>query len=187
LRVDSGGPYTESFVASRARPFLSRARPPRGGLSFEAHLPAQQSQAQQDPRLPHADADARRARSPARAPRARPEASLRLIWRIRDRASFEALARARRHRAGPVTLRFVDDGSGDPPRVSYAVGKWAGSAVIRNRTRRRLRAAVAGMADELEPGGSYLFGADRAAVAMPFTELEVTVRGLLHQARETGR
>ena len=59
--------------------------------------------------------------------------------------------------------------------------------MIRNRTRRRLRAAVASMADELEPGGSYLFGADRAAVAMPFTELEANVRGLLHQAREIGR
>ena len=90
-------------------PHLLRARPPRGGLSFEAHLPTQQSQAQQDSRLPRPDADARRASGPARSSGPRPEASLRLIWRIRDRASFEALARARRRKAGPVTLRFVHD------------------------------------------------------------------------------
>ena len=168
-------------------PHSLRARPPRGGLSFEAHLPAQQSQAQQDPRLPRPDADARRASSAARPPCSRPEASLRLIWRIRDRASFEALARARRRRAGPITLRFVHDGSSDPARVSYAVGKWAGSAVMRNRTRRRLRAAVAEVGSELVPGGLYLFGADRDADAAPFTVLESSVATLVGEAREIGR
>jgi len=165
-------------------PILIRARPPRGGLSFEAHLPAQQPQAQQDPRLPRPDADARRASGAARSPCARPEASLRLIWRIRNRASFEALARARRRKAGPVTLRFVHSGEAVPPRVSYAVGKWAGSAVARNRTRRRLRAAIARVERELVPGGLYLFGADRDAGAAEFEALEAAVAKLVRDARD---
>ena len=78
-----------------------------------------------------------------RPPRPRPEASLGLIWRVRDRATFEALARARRRRAGPVSLRFLADGSDDPPQVAYAIGRRFGTAVERNRARRRLRAAVA--------------------------------------------
>ena len=82
----------------------------------------------------------------ARPPGPRPEASLGLIWRVRDRATFEALARARRHRAGPVSLRFLTDGSDDPPRVAYAIGRRVGIAVERNRTRRRLRAPRSALA-----------------------------------------
>jgi ribonuclease P protein component len=58
---------------------------------------------------------------------------------------------------------------------------------MRNRTRRRLRAAVAGMADELEPGGCYLFGADREAATLGFGELERAIHELLHHAGEAGR
>ena len=163
-------------------PDLLRTRPPRGGLSFEAHLPTQQPQAQEDPRFPWSDADARRPSGAARSPGPWPEASVSLIWRIRDRASFEALARARRHKDGSVTLRFVHDGSADPARVSYAVGKWAGSAVTRNLTRRRLRAAVANMENELISGGLYLFGAESGAGAAPFAALQDAVTTLVRDA-----
>jgi len=59
--------------------------------------------------------------------------------------------------------------------------------VTRNRTRRRLRAAVAGAGSELVPGGLYLFGADREASTAPFTVLESSVATLVGEARETGR
>lgn len=53
---------------------------------------------------------------------------------------------------------------GEPPvRVAYAIGRAVGSAVERNRVRRRLRALVAEAADQLRPG-AYLVGtAPRAA------------------------
>ena len=156
----------------------------RGGLPFEAHVPAEQSQAQEDARFPRADAHARRPSSAPRPPRARPEAPRRLIWRIRDRASFEALARARRLQAGVVTLRFVSGDARTPPRVSFAVGRWAGSAVTRNRIRRRLRAAIARSEDRLMAGGSYLFGAGAAAATVPFDVLVGSVRGLLDRVGE---
>ena len=168
-------------------PDLLRARPPRGGLSFEAHLPTQQPQAQEDSRLPRPDADARRASSVACSSGPWPEAPVSLIWRIRDRASFEALARARRRKAGPVTLRFVHDGSAVPARVSYAVGKWAGSAVTRNRTRRRLRAAVAHLESDLIPGGLYLFGGDRDAGTVAFSALQASVATLVRDAQDLDR
>lgn len=184
LRFQSGDIYTGSFAASRAEPHPIPARGHlRGGPPFEAHLPTEQPQAQQDARIPRPDAHPRRTRSAPFAPGARPEASRRLIWRIRDRASFEALARARRHKAGSVTLRFVDGGTDRPARVSYAVGKWAGPAVARNRTRRRLRAAVARSEGELMRGGLYLFGAGRDAGAQPFDALVDSVARLVRDAK----
>jgi len=67
------------------------------------------------------------------------------------------------------------------PRVAYAVGG-AGTAVARNRVRRRLRAAVARAEDVLAPGGAYLVSAGQEAVTMPFEELAETVAELVGAA-----
>ena len=78
---------------------------------------------------------------------------------------------------------MLDDGSTDPPRVAYAIGRRVGSAVDRNRIRRRLRGAVAGCRDDLVPGGAYLFDAERAVLTVAFTDLSaaVAVPGGAHQ------
>ena len=139
----------------RARAVVLRRHP------GEAHVPTEQPQAQEDARLPYSDAHPRRASRPTLPARTRPEASLRLIWRVRDRATFAALARAPRHRHGPVSVRFRAGDTTEPPRVAYAVGRRVGSAVVRNRVRRRLRAAVAEHGADLAPGGAYLFERSR--------------------------
>ena len=95
---------------------------------------------------------------------------------------FAALSRARRVRRSPVTLRYLPDGAGDPPRVAYAIGRAAGSAVVRNRLRRRLRAAVRDLGDELGPG-TYLFGAEPAALSVPFPVLTAAVAQAVRDAR----
>jgi len=151
----------------------------------EADVPAQQSKAQEDPRIPSPDADARRARSDPVPSSARPQATRRLIRRVRDRATFEALAQARSRRAGPVRIRSVPyrrkaerpgaEGAGvdqpGPPAVAYAVGRRAGNAVARNRLRRRLRAAVRDHADLLAADRAYLISADPSAATMSFAGL----------------
>ena len=149
----------------------------------EAHVPAEQPKAQEAPRLPGPHANPRRSgRAQGPAP-ARPLASLGLIRRVRDRATFAALARADRHVRRPVTVRFVPGGDTLPARVAYAVGG-AGTAVARNRLRRRLRAAVARAEDLLVPGGAYLVSAGREAVTMPFDQLADTVAALVRAAGE---
>src|SRR3954447_13439978 len=184
LRRAGREPYTRTFPPPARSPTSDRARPLRGGSSCEAHVPAQQSQARQDPRLPPPDAHQGRPCRAACPPGARPQASLRLIWRVRDRATFEALAGARRQRAGPISLRFLTDGSDDPPRVAYAIGRRFGTAVERNRARRRLRAAVALDEALLLPGGAYLLAAERSVMTMPFPTLREHVTTLLRSVRQ---
>ena len=156
MRQTHGGPYTDLFPP----PARSLTSDPRAAawrrLVVETHVSTQYPQAFEDPRFPPPHAHQGGASSAARPSRPRAEAALRLIWRIRDRANFEALARAPRRRAGGVSLRYVSDNTDDPARVAYAIGRHVGSAVVRNRIRRRLRAAVAQHESELLAGGAYL-------------------------------
>ena len=109
------------------------------------------------------DAHPRRSGGAQGPPPARPHAPVGLIRRVRDRATFAALARAERHVQGPVTVRVVPGGSEGPARVAYAVSG-AGNAVARNRFRRRLRAAVGLTEADLAPGAAYLVSARPEAV-----------------------
>lgn len=145
----------------------------------EAHVSAQQPEAQQDARLPRPDADTRRPSGAQGATRAGPQAARGLTRSIRDRGTFAALARARPLRRGAVALRAVDGGGEGPAQVAYAVGRNLGNAVARNRARRRLRAAVQRHEAELRPGGAYLFSAARSAMTMSFEELDAAVAQLV--------
>jgi len=68
--------------------------------------------------------------------------------------------------------------------VAYAIPKKTGNAVVRNRIRRRLRAAVDQVADEMAPG-AYLISPQRATIDMDFTELITSLRRSLDAAGAT--
>ncbi len=109
------------------------------------------------------------------------------VWRIGDRATFEALRRSSaRARAGPLAVAHVAAGAHDHRRrVAYAVGRPVGSAVARNRARRRLRAVMAELhrAGRL-PAGAYLVSARPGVAALGYRELFGTVADLV--VRVTG-
>ncbi|HVM52363.1 MAG TPA: ribonuclease P protein component [Acidimicrobiales bacterium] len=89
-------------------------------------------------------------------------------WRVRDRGSFAALRREGvRRRVGPLTVTHLADGC-EPPRVAYALGRPVGSAVTRNRLRRRLRAVVA---DTPLAPGTYLVSAGPGAAGLAGEDL----------------
>lgn len=73
-----------------------------------------------------------------------------------------------RVRRGGVTLVRLERGGG-PARVGLAVGRRAGGAVIRNRVKRRLRAAAAEAG--LPPGADYVVMAAASAASAPFDAL----------------
>ncbi len=61
------------------------------------------------------------------------------------------------------------------PQVAFAIGRPVGSAVARNRVRRRLRSLLA---EADLPNGLYLVGATPAVAGVPFTSLARNVDDL---------
>jgi ribonuclease P protein component len=81
-----------------------------------------------------------------------------------------------------VTLVYVDPLAPGPEvaRVAYAVGRKVGGAVVRNRVRRRLRAAMADLArtsPDLVPAGAYLVSAAPEAASLSFDQLAASLHG----------
>src|SRR5262245_1927421 len=163
---------------------LPRPHPHCRGVFEEAmrekDVPAQQPEAEEEARLPTPDAH------PGRPGGHRPpalegsRAPLRLIWRIRDRSSFRALAAGRRRRRGVLVVTTAVVGTvGDPPRVAYAVDRRLGSAVTRNSVRRRLRVAAREQAGLLEADHAYVVRALPGAEQTPLRDLSGTLRELL--------
>ena len=98
-----------------------------------------------------------------------PHPSVGLIDRIRERDAFLRLRRdGVRVRIDPLWCSFVPDSEVVPPQVAFAIGRATGSAVQRNRLRRRLRALLH---DCDVPPGLLLIGATSRANEHTFDEL----------------
>lgn len=83
-------------------------------------------------------------------------------------------------------MTYAPVGADPEPRVGYAVGKRVGGAVERNHLRRRLRAAVADVAQDVRPG-AYLVAADPEVGGIGFEELKKTVAAAMASASEERR
>jgi len=146
----------------------------------EEDVPTQQPEAEEDTRLPPAETHPRGTRG-ARA--SAPQGSrqdLRLIWRVRDRAMFRALARGRRRQAGALVVTAVLVGSeNEPPRLAFAVNRSVGNAVARNQVRRRLRAAACEERANLRPGWAYLVRVLPSARTATYRELSSALSSAL--------
>jgi len=93
----------------------------------------------------------------------------------------------RRVRGGALWCSWIADGGAVPPRVAYAIGRTVGSAVVRNRLRRRLRALVHehARAGRLGPGW-YLVGATPAAARLDGPALASMFSQLMSKIETSG-
>lgn len=103
--------------------------------------------------------------------------------RLTHRADFTAVLRGRgtaraASRLVVVHATTTDLRTGLPPRVGFVVSRAVGNAVVRNRTRRRLRAQVAGLVPRLVPGTDLVVralpaaaGADSASLGRDLARL----------------
>lgn len=73
-----------------------------------------------------------------------------------------------RRRAGGITV-FAAPGEPDGSRVAFVAGRGVGSAVLRNRAKRRLREACALV--PLRAGRDYVVIASSAVAEAPFEDL----------------
>jgi len=105
--------------------------------------------------------------------------------RLRRPADFAAVyRRGRSTPGGSLAIRSLKT---DLPesRVGFAVGKRIGNAVVRNRVKRRLRAAITSL--ELEPGWDIVINARPTSAAKQYAELHAELSGLLKRSRLTRR
>lgn len=104
---------------------------------------------------------------------------------VRGHSEFGALRRARRRaRSGPIAVHYVPASPvGGVARVSYSVPRRVGSAVERNRCRRRLRAVAYELAPSLPPG-AYLIGVEPDVRDVSFQELRRRVIEAVERATD---
>lgn len=150
----------------------------------EANFPTKSAQTVQEARVPPPDVDPGGPGHPEGPSPQGPPSPVRLVGRVRDRATFAAFRASRaRARRGPLTVTWVPGARYEPPRVAYAIGRSAGGAVDRNRLRRRLRAIVSELSPELR-AGAYLVGAGRSALELSHQELKAMVSHVLSELPE---
>jgi len=81
--------------------------------------------------------------------------------------------------------RKPDAGLSEVPRFGFTVTKKLGGAVVRNRIRRRLKAAARAAGSEALPGFDYVIVARQAAFDRPFADIVGDLRcGLTNLRRE---
>ena len=86
-------------------------------------------------------------------------------------------------RSGSLWCSVMLDSNVSETHLAFAVGKSAGSAVVRNRIRRRLRPLLVANAEAL-PAGYLLVGASGEVATMPASKLAEQVGSLIERVRK---
>ena len=92
--------------------------------------------------------------------------------RLRQRADFLAAATGAKASATAFVLQARERREGGPVRIGFTVSRKVGTAVERNRVRRRLREIVRRKAPAgMRPGHDYVLIGRRAALVLPFDRM----------------
>ena len=162
-----------------------------GEATSEADLSTERAKAGETPRLPAPDVHPSRSGHHQSSASEGPRPALGVTWRIRDRTTFvELRRRGVRARIGPLSVAHLPDDLGQPPRIAYAIGRHVGGAVVRNRVRRRLQAAVTELVTTGHhqlPSGAYLFTVAPPAVELSFDGLKDNVAAVIDLAQRRTR
>ena len=106
--------------------------------------------------------------------------------RLRQRADFVAAATGAKAPTAAFVLQARKRGDSGPIRVGFTVTKKVGSAVERNRVRRRLKAVVSrSAAGRMCPGYDYVLIGRRATLELPFDRLVEEFNGALRRLEMT--
>jgi ribonuclease P protein component len=179
-------------------------------LTREADFSTLEAGAQAPPRFPLAHGDGRRPQGAQRPSRARPQAPFGLTCapksgaplgkqgdrppaRLKKRPDFVRASKGLRAHAASLALQSVnrDETPDAPPRIGLTTTRALGNAVVRNRIRRRLRAALARISPVAwERGHDYVVVARSDALRREFSALVDDLSGALKRSkkqRETSR
>ena len=150
-------------------------------VGVETYVPAQQSPSCPQARLSRPDEHSRRARRAQEPARQGPRSPVGLTNRIRERDAFERLRRdGTRVHSTSLWCNFLSDPVMTPSCTAFAIGRAFGSAVARNRFRRRLRALLmTRQRSNPLPPGLLLIGARPGAAELTFDQLRAELDLLL--------
>lgn len=106
---------------------------------------------------------------------------------LRRKGDFAALQRSSTSKMHPLLVaRFLPNDLG-LTRFGLSTGKRVGGAVVRNRVRRRLRAAIRSHAAELVPGWDVLLVARPPSAGADYASLDRALQKVLVAGRVLGR
>ena len=158
----------------------------------EADVSAEQDRAQAAARIPRADGDRRRPQGPVAPSRQGPQAPFGLnaephaappgvaLRQLRARSEFLFVQKGRRVGRETVTVEARRRAPDGPVGIGFTASKKVGGAVVRNRAKRRLRAAARALLPELAAhGGDYVLVARPATALAPWATLLDDVRAAL--------
>jgi ribonuclease P protein component len=100
--------------------------------------------------------------------------------RLRSGKDFAAAYREGRIQSNQLLVVRVVPNGGPASRFGFVVGKVAGTAVTRNRIKRRLREAARAL--DVSPGYDIVIGVRKAAATAKFAELSTALTALLKRS-----
>jgi ribonuclease P protein component len=109
------------------------------------------------------------------------------MQRLKQRADFLAAARGVKAATAAFVLQAHERGDSGPVRVGFTVSRKVGTAVERNRVRRRLRDIVRLSAGGLlRSGHDYVLIGRRTALSRPFDRMMEDLQGALRRLAREG-
>lgn len=100
-------------------------------------------------------------------------------YRLTENSDFKRVRREGRSWAHPLLVLYACPGEPDTLRVGIAVGRRVGSAVVRNRIKRRIREAIRRQLPAIESGWDLLFVARPSSATAGYQQLSRAVERLL--------
>ncbi len=101
---------------------------------------------------------------------------------LRSAVAFRAIQTDSRSRSHPLLLLRYRGNGLEQTRFGISTGRRLGSAVVRNRQRRRLRSILRGLAPRVQPGWDVLLVLRPGAANASQAELTRAVAGLMRTA-----
>ncbi|NMB67370.1 MAG: ribonuclease P protein component [Chloroflexi bacterium] len=107
---------------------------------------------------------------------------MRKRFRLTRSTDFKRVRRLGRSYAHPLVVLVVDPNPEGGLRIGISAGRSVGNAVLRNRAKRQLRAAIDGLLPTLSPGKDLIFLARPAIQQASFADIQSALGRLLERA-----
>jgi len=102
-------------------------------------------------------------------------------FRLKKTSDFQRVRRLGKAIAHPLVVSIYLTNHTDETRIGVAAGKSLGNAVARNKAKRLLRAAVAPLLPEIEPGYDILLIARKPILKVNSTQVHQALKKSLQQ------